>query len=518
MPAIFEQQQISQKHPSGRQESGLRLGFAGAGGEPVAWGWLAGLVAAAIVLRAVALNQQLWFDEIMTLLDSARAPVWQIVTHYGGQNQHMLYSILAHGSIRMLGEQAWTLRLPAACFGVACIPALYFFGRLVTNNREALAACALMTVNYQHIWFSQNARGYTAMAFWTLLASIFFLRCANGGKRLDWAIYGITAALGVYTHLMMAFVVAGHLVVYLWMLASQARSGQRLSRRWLGLAYGFVLCGVVSALLYAPVIPGILSHTVGAGRDHVRYEWASPLWALAELGRGLHSTTAGGWLALGIGGAILLCGLLNYWKQGRFLAGLMILPGVMTAAGVLATSHNFWPRFFFFEIGFALLILARGAMVIGKFAARAFGRPEKFGLQMGAALIALLLLGSIVPLRAAYLSKQDYLGAMQFVEQQRQGSEQIATAGVVTTPYQRYYGRPWPRAETRQQLDELMNGEQGTWLLYAMPASIRSSQPELWADIDGKFTLVRKFGGTLGGGDIYVSRSRDFKGADEDGR
>jgi mannosyltransferase len=515
MPVIVERRQASYTKFPGGQESELWSGLATETPEPVAWEWLGGLMAAAIVLRAIALNQQLWFDEIMTLLDSARAPVWQIVTHYGGQNQHMLYSILAHGSIRMFGEQPWTLRLPAAGFGLACIPALYFFGRLVTTNREALAACALMTVNYQHIWFSQNARGYTAMAFWTLLASIFFIRCATGGKQLDWGLYGVTAALGIYTHLMMTFVVAGHLVVYLWMLVSQARSAQRLGRRRLSLAYGFVLCGAVSLLLYAPVIPGILSHTVGAGRDHVRYEWASPLWALAELGHGLRSTTAGGWLALGIGGMILLCGLLSYGKQNRFLAGLMVLPGVMTAAGVLATSHNFWPRFFFFEIGFALLMLARGAMVIGRLAVPAFSTSEKSGFQAGNALIALLLLGSVVPLRSAYLSKQDYLGAMQFVEQQRRGSEQIATAGVVATPCQRYYGRPWPRVETRQQLDELADGGQRTWLLYAMPASIRSSQPQLWADIENKFTLVRKFGGTLGGGDIYVSRSRDFKSTDE---
>ncbi|MGC2108201.1 MAG: glycosyltransferase family 39 protein [Candidatus Korobacteraceae bacterium] len=482
--------------------------------EPVPWGWLAGLVTLAIVLRAVALNQQLWFDEIMTLLDSARAPFWQIVTRYGGQNQHTLYSILAHGSIRLLGEQPWTLRLPAAIFGVACIPALYFFGRLVTTNREALAACALLTVNYQHVWFSQNARGYTAMAFWTLLASTFFIRCAWSGRRRDGVMYGITAALGIYTHLMMAFVVAGHAAVYLAMLASE----WRVARRYLRLGYGFILCAVISVFLYAPVIPGVLSHTVGYQRDHVRYEWASPLWALAELGRGLRSTTTGGWVALAIGGLIVLCGLLSYWKQNRFLAGLMILPGVMTAAGVLATSHNFWPRFFFFEIGFALLILARGAMVIGGFGARLFARSDKYRSQVGTTLIALLLLASIVPLRAAYLyPKQDYMGAMKFVDERRQAGEQVVTAGVVTTPYQRYYGRSWPRVETRQQLDELNHG-QTTWLLYAMPTSIRSSQPELWQEIETKFTLVRRFPGTLGGGDIYVSKSRDFKNADEDKR
>lgn len=484
---------------------------------PVAWGWLSGLSILALILRTLALNQQLWFDEIITLLDSVRFPLREIVTHYNGQNQHTLYSILAHGSICLLGEHSWTLRLPAVLFGVACVPALYFLARLVTSNAEALAACALMTVNYQHIWFSQNARGYTAMAFWALLTSIFFIRFVSRGARRDWVLYGITAALGIYTHLMMMFVVAGQAVVYLWMLFAPARSDGRLPRRGFGLAYGFGLAIVISFLLYAPVIPGILSHTVGPAREHVHYQWASPLWALAELGRGLRSTAAGGWLALAFGGCLALCGLVSYWRQNRFLVGLMILPGVMTAAGILATSHNFWPRFFFFEIGFALLLVARGALVMASFVARSLGASESAASAAGATLIALLALASLVPLRAAYVyPKQDYLGAMRFVQHRRQPGELIATAGVVAIPYQRYYGQPWPRLETSAQVDNVLAGEHGTWLLYAMPDSIRTSEPELWHEIASKFSLVRRFGGTLGGGDIYVAHSNDTLANTED--
>ena len=345
--------------------------------------WLSALVVLAAVLRLVALNQQLWFDEIVTLLDSAREPIWRIVTQYGGQNQHMLYSLLAHTSIRLFGEQPWALRLPAVLFGVASIPALYFFGRLVTSNREALYASALMAVNYQHVWFSQNARGYTGMLFWTLLTSIFLIRCANNGNSRDWILYGLTAALGIYTHLMMACVVAGHVLLYCWLLVSAARSGRPLARSFLAPLYGFALSGILALLLYAPVIPGILAHTVGVARDPVRYEWASPLWALAEMVRGLKSGAVGGLLAVAIGAVILLSGLISYWSDNRFAVGLFLFPGLMTSAAVLATSHNFWPRFFFFEIGFAMLLVVRGAMVLGRFGTQMLRGSEKFGLQAG---------------------------------------------------------------------------------------------------------------------------------------
>jgi uncharacterized membrane protein len=467
------------------------------------------LVIAATVLRVPALNQQLWFDEIITLLDSARLPLARIVTEYGGQNQHMLYSILAHGSIRLLGEQPWTLRLPAVFFGVASVPALYFFGRLVTSDREALFASALMAVNYQHVWFSQNARGYTGMLFWTLLSSIFLIRCAKNGSRRDWVLYGITSALGIYTHLMMACVVAGHVLLYVWLLASKARPGHALPRSALAPVCGFLLSGVLSLLLYAPVIPRVLAHTFGVARETVHYEWASPLWAVTEMVRGLRSGTGGGLLVVTIGGVILLSGLFSYWRENRFTVGLMILPAVVTAAAVLAANHNFWPRFFFFEIGFAMLLVVRGAMVLGELGSRILGRSRRFGLQAGTAVVLLMLLASVVPLRAEYrYPKQDYLGAMKFLEEQRQPGELILTAGSVMSPFQRYYGLRWPITLTRGQLETASLADHSTWLVYAMPNSIRSSQPEVWNVIETRFTVVRAFPGTLGGGTIYVSKSK----------
>jgi mannosyltransferase len=478
--------------------------------EPISWAWLAGLVAIAAVLRVVALNQQLWFDEIVTLLDSARDPMLRIVTHYGGQNQHMLYSVLAHCSIRVFGEQPWVLRLPAVLFGVAGIPALYFFGSLVASKREALFAAGLMVINYQHIWFSQNARGYTGMVFWTLLASIFFVRCANNGRKSDCVMYGISAALGIYTHLTMAFVVVGHALLYAWLIWSRTKSAGRMPKNVLLPLYGLMLAATVSFALYAPVIPGIFARTIGVAGTSVRSEWASPLWALKEMVHGLRNGAGGGLVAIVVGGLLLLTGSVSFWRSNRFVVGLMVLPGLVTAAAVLATSHNFWPRFFFFEIGFALLLLVRGAVVCSDFAAILVGGTSRLAFRLSTAVLVLMLLASVIPLRAEYrYPKQDYVSAMRFVEGQQRSEEQVVTVGVVTTAFQRYYGRSWPLLETRAQLDAQLTQDRGTWLIYAMPIYIRASQPDVWDAIQSRFTLVRVFPGTLSGGEIFVCRSKD---------
>jgi len=485
------------------------------GEEPVAWVPLFGLVTIGTILRVVSLNQQLWFDEILTLLDSARQPVLRTITHYGGQNQHILYSVLAHGSIRLFGEQPWTLRLPAVFFGVASIPTLYFFGRLVTTNREALLASALVTINYQHVWFSQNARGYTGIAFWTLLTSIFFIRSATNGKRSDWILYGVAAALGIYTHLMMVCVVVGQALLYVLLLGSKGSSNWYTSRNCVSLLYGFILCGFLSLLLYAPVIPSVLAHTIVVAGDPSHYQWTSPFWAVREVVRSLRGGILGGLLAITLVGVILLSGFIAYCQENRFAVGLMILPGLITAMSLLATHHNFWPRFFFFEIGFALLLVVRGAMVLGKLGAQMLGRPDKLGLKAGTALVLLILLASVVPLRAEYrYPKQDYLGAMKFLDEHQQPGEQVMTAGSLSTPYQRYYHRNWPLVQTHAQFESALRSDHATWIVYSMPNSIRISQPEVWAIIEKNFTLVRAFSGTLGGGTIYVSKSNEHSKRD----
>src|SRR6185503_1521457 len=97
--------------------------------ESTPWIALAALMSLAAVLRAIGLDGGLWLDEILTLIDSVRRPLAQIVATFPSNNQHTLYSVLAHASIALFGDEAWSLRLPAAIFGVATIPALYFLAR-----------------------------------------------------------------------------------------------------------------------------------------------------------------------------------------------------------------------------------------------------------------------------------------------------------------------------------------------------------------------------------------------------
>lgn len=491
--------------------------------ERTPWGWLAGLTLAALALRVVALNQQLWYDEMLLAVRWAPLRLWEIVTTYTSQNQHMLYSVLARVAMDWFGESNWALRLPAVLFGVATIPALYFCARQVTTQRESLLAAALLAVSYHHVWFSQNARGYTGLALWTVVTTYFFLRGMRESGMRPWLWYGVTLALGMYTHLTMGFVAAGHFLVYAWLFGtgrspSPGVAGFRIDKqRPYAPLSGFVLAGVLTLALYAPVLPQVLARTVGgqsSAAAQVQSAWTNPLWLVLETLRGLAAGAGGaaGYVVLPVGAVILLAGLWSYWRQDRFVVGLMVIPGVITAAVMLFLEHNLWPRFFFFAIGFGMMLLVRGAMVAGRWLQeRTGGRPETGGTKVawGTALVALMIVASAWSVRSAWVyPKQDFAGALEFVESQRQPGEPVALAGLAVFPYREYYKRDWPAVATRAELDAVRVAGQRIWLVYASPIFVQSRQPEIWNTLRTEFDEVRVFRGTMGDGAVYVCRSK----------
>ena len=136
------------------------------------WAILGGILCIAAFLRFHDLNDGLWLDEILTQVNYTKLPFGEIFATYDSQNQHFLYSLLSHGSYLLFGESAWALRLPAALFGLASIWALFEFSKEVSSRREALLSCAFFAFSYHHIWFSQNARGYTG---WKNLSKCAYL-------------------------------------------------------------------------------------------------------------------------------------------------------------------------------------------------------------------------------------------------------------------------------------------------------------------------------------------------------
>ena len=474
---------------------------------PVDVGFLAVLVIIGAGLRFYRIDTALWFDEIVTLLDSVRSPLARIVTHFPSNNDHPLYSVLAHVSVDVFGESPWVLRLPSALFGVAAIPLLYLAGIAVTDRREALGAATILTFSYHHVWFSQNARGYTALLFFVLLATYVLVRWLDTGRRAFLVAYAIATAIGAYAHLTMVLVSISHALAFGIAWSIDGRDA-RIPGEWRRLAGAFIGAALLTIALYVPMVADVGSFFTT--QTATATEVATPAWAVVAALRGLQ-VGFGAIGGLAVGGAIFVAGAWSYWRDRPAVAMLILLPVPVTVLLALALNRPIFPRFVFFAMGLALLVAMRGAASIGSLAATftAGGMPRP---RAAAAMVALVAIGGVaLSLRSLPYNyrwpKQDYERAVAFVERTKGAADMPIVIGEpAATPVQQYLGRPWPRVHDGQQFRRLREKGAAIWVVYTFPSYIEAGQPDLWSMLQDECTEVGAFEGTVAGGTIHVRR------------
>jgi hypothetical protein len=455
------------------------------------------LVALAVVVRIPGLNSGLWYDEIVTLVESARPTLGQIVSAFPDSNNHPLYSLLAHLSMSAFGEHVWTVRLPAVAFGVASVPALYYLGAAVTSRLEALLAAMLLAVSYQGVWFSQNARGYSALLFFAIVSTTLFLRMRHRRERSLRFAYAVAVGLGLYTHLTMLFVAAAHGAIW----AGQAWTAVEVSDRRRQIRTAVAALGgaaLIGAALYAPVAPQVYKFFAGA--RHAAASVATPKWAVVEALRGLQ--IGFGVLGVAMAFGFVLLGTLSYRRDDPLVPWVFLLPGAVTAVALLAMRAPIRPRFFFAFFGFALLLLVRGAVRVGRMAPRVVAAHKGAGDAIGTTVVVLIAVVSVWSLRFNYrFPKQDFDGAKTFIGTHRHAPEPVGTGGLATYPYSRYFQLPWTPIENVEQLARLRKDSSRAWVVYSFPEYM---DPALVKELEHACATARVFQGTVGGGDVVV--------------
>jgi uncharacterized membrane protein len=352
---------------------------------------LLAITAIALVARLIRLDSGYWIDEIIALQRSFRLPMMEIVTTFLGDNHHPLYSIFGRAALVLLGEAPWALRLPAVLFGVATVAAVYLVARLVVSRREALIASLLLAVSYHHVWFSQNARGYTLIGCLALLSTWLLVRML---ERPSWQLglaFALCTALGAYTHLTMVFIAVGQALVAVVEWARPGHGRQRID--WRIPALAFSLAAVLTVLFYAPMLDQMLDFFVNVPSQLLGA--STPAWALREAIRVLL-------LGVGVTGAFLasiilmtvaiigIAGFVAIFRSSRNVALAFALPPLTVLVGALVGRGTMYPRFFFFAAGPAVIVFVRGLFASGAFLKRRWPSVPDATLATTCASLAIL--------------------------------------------------------------------------------------------------------------------------------
>jgi uncharacterized membrane protein len=476
--------------------------------------WLLAILAIALVLRVPGLNAGLWYDEVDTLVHYTRLPIAELLTTYPSLNHHVLFTLEAKISILLFGESAWALRLPALLFGVASVWALWLVAKEITGVWETRLSALLLAVSYHHVWFSQNARGYTGMLFFVLLATYFLLRGARRPTFGIWTAYGVAAALAVYTHLSAAFFIAAQALAYLLTVRTRVDGASPATRLPWAPWYGFALAGALALALHAPLLPQMVAAFSGASRtvspiDAASVaEWKSMRWMVLEIGRSMGLLG----LALPVVAVIVAAGMADFRRTNPVIPATLLVHIPLMLAVLALASMRVWPRYFFIDIGLLCIFLVQGAFFFGRLLARLLaGRRWNVSarsLGIGFAFLGVAASLVLLPRNYAY-PKQDLIGARDFVEAQRTADSSVVTLGYAAMPYADYYAPQWREIRTLPDLVALEGARRPIWVVYAFPDVTERRYKEITDHLAARFELAKRFPGTLGGGDVVVFRSAE---------
>jgi mannosyltransferase len=480
------------------------------------WVWLCVILSIAFTLRVIHLGNALWFDEIATLVEFVRLPTAQLMTSLTSMNNHLLYSLEAKAAISLFGESAWALRLPAMLFGVAGVAALWWFARRLVTASEANIAALLMAVSYHHIWFSQNARGYTELMFWAIAGTALFLQGIREPSWRVWIAYACVLAAAGYTHLSAVFFFGVHGLLYVYVAGLKIFSGRSISD--LKPLAGLVLGGTLLVLLHAPMLPQIFHHVTTMSApptpEQASPEWKNPVWTILEVLRNLRGLGLIASLAVPAVAVFTVIGTISVGRRHPLFVATFLIHIPLTLILLLILSFRIWPRYFFIDLGFVLVCVVRGVFVASAYLAKfvaaptsKFSKPETLGLAAsGLAVVCSLFL--VPPLYR--FPKQDFIGARNFVESRRAAQDSVASVGLASYAFSKYYAPQWRTVESWRDVQQLRSGSAHVWLVYTSEMQATASYPEILKGLASEFELIASFPGTLGDGTVFVYRSREL--------
>lgn len=468
-------------------------------------GLLAAILLLALVLRLVGLNAPLWYDEILTIDTHLRLP-WTGMLQSYSMNHHYFFDLQAKATMEVFGEAPWSVRLPALLFGLATIVAVWVLARDVATTSVAHVTALLLALSYHQIWFSQNARGYTELAFWSTLGLLFFLRGLRDPRPALWFGFGLTLAAATYTHLTGAFFFAA--LGLIWLLALLRGGGDRrlLWMPVLGAGFGVL----VLLLAYAPLIPS-LGQTVAAVGDtsaiDVMQEYQNPVWTALEAVR----------TGMGSGGvpvalvALLVLGLsviggFAAARQQPWFAPAVLLHIVLTIAVLMALGMRLWPRFFFADIGFLMLLIVLGVRSVCSFAAHLIGQDGWAQRAFAVAVIGMVLVSSAMAARNYSAPKQNLAGAVALIADIRQPGERVYAVGPAAAAFTGYFQTDWHTITDNAGYAAALAQPGPVLFVVAFPARVLRRVDQMQADRDRVLTELHWFPGTLGDGGVVLFR------------
>ncbi len=425
---------------------------------------LAAVVALALFLRCLNINQGLWWDEIWSTMEYATASSWwYTISRLGFYfNNHPLYSIACRISIAVFGGSELSVRLPSLIMGVATLPVLYILARPLTGSVPALLATFLLAISSFHIDHSTEARGYSGMLFFAMLATLFFFKALRNGTARTWLFFIVCTFLGFYFHVYMAQVPFVQVLCCVLLLVEQALRRDHVRLLYHGALKHLVLALAVAALVtlvaYAPMLRFFIANAAKVSFFNVdRLPFVAEMYETVLPG----FSTLPGMLLYSV---LTVCGLLYLRRRSTVLCIYTILICNVPLLLYLQLNPMFiFNRYFLPALPFILLTLGCGMEWIAR-VCRLSGLARAVFFTV--VLSVIVFFQWPATWQITFENRQHYREAVAFVESNAADTEPLVFTIGYAGPHFRYYATvPIVVPETFADFKERIDSGREAWCL-----------------------------------------------------
>lgn len=209
-------------------------------------------------------DESFWIDETATvyttqqntrdIIDDIYTTTIHAPEYFESGGTPPFYFLVANYWTKIVGLSEAKLRFLSVIFGIISIYFIFLIGKMIFDYRVGLVSAFILSINYLHINYSQEARTYSLVILLTLLTVYFLLNALKQKKASYWIAYVLSGTLLIYTHYFGVFVL---IFEYLFLLIFWKEYRKSLK--------SIILSGIGIFILYAPWMPVLLRQIAESG-------------------------------------------------------------------------------------------------------------------------------------------------------------------------------------------------------------------------------------------------------------
>ena len=420
----------------------------------------------AIGLRFYKLGEwSFWGDEYIT--------VRKAIDIFGGGITRLSPSMVStHVVLDKLGVTEWNARLVSASVGVISIPILFWIvKRLYSSIYVALISALLLAVSPWHIYWSQNARFYTALLLFFTLALLFFYRALEEDRPWFMVLSLFFFGFASMERLLSVFLIPT-IIGYI-ILLKIGKYSIPPGLNWRNLAIYFVpgLLGLVALILLNPSI-----QDPERGARSFGFVNNNPLWILSGLG-----------FYLGIPLIVMaIFGGLSLWTKRNRLGLLLSIMALVPLFSLMFIS------LFQYTANRYAFVSLTSIIILAAFAAKELlARMPQHGkiLAVGAVLVllAMPMTENFLYYNYQYGNRDNWKEAFELIATRMDDEDTVITSNRALADYYLETETIGMQSVEVAGLDKVIDGNERVWVVIDVTAVGKGPTVIEWARANARY-------------------------------